>query len=271
MDTENSAAKRARPRSPGYPGITLEQAVSRAQAIYNNEKGGAHFVPLEVIFEHWGYAPKSGGARVAFAALNYFGLLESKGSGPNKSAKLSDRALDILVSEAPDSPRRIKALKDAALAPAIHEEIWKAHPKGLPSEGALRVNLVRERSFTETGAQEFIRQFLDTIKYANLAAGDESAKQGNGKADANGLANRSSKGDGGGRQHPPVGMKEVEIPVPGIQWPTLKIPFPMDEGDWDKMQLMLDAMKPALVKPKSSGEKGKDDANKEGAGDAETS
>ncbi len=50
------------------------------------------------------------------------------------------------------------------------------------------------------------------------------------------------------KQNAPPGMTEVPIPLPGVPWPVLRAQLPMTEETWEALEVMLKAMKPALVK-----------------------
>ena len=163
----------ARARSPNYPGIPLGDAVKRAVTLRGKEKG-RHFVPAEIVLSHWGYSPKSSSGLVALGALNKFGLLEFQGAGADRKARLTDRALQIILD---GSPTRKEAIVEAALAPKIHRELWDEYDGILPNRGTLHYMLVQEKKFTDTGADEFIKQFRATIEYANLDSSDASSEE----------------------------------------------------------------------------------------------
>src|SRR5437870_2499127 len=114
------AHKPKRRRSPSYPAIDLESAIERARELYARE--GRNTAPNEAIMEHMGYSAKSGPGFGVLGALKRFGLLRAEGSG---KSRLSDLALRIILDEREDSSERDKAVKEAALAPAIHREIWE--------------------------------------------------------------------------------------------------------------------------------------------------
>lgn len=158
---------RKRGRSPSYPAINLKIALEKASILYQKE--GKHPTPTSTAMSDMGYSPRSGAGIVALAALKKFGLIEDEGSGPDRVVKLSDLALDIILSPDDDSIEKIQAIQHAALFPPVHSELWKEFDGSLPSSGNLRHNLIRKRNFTDSGANEFIRQFSDTIAFAKLA------------------------------------------------------------------------------------------------------
>jgi hypothetical protein len=162
--------KPKRPRSPGYPGISLREAIEKARVLHGKESRSA--APIEAIYDHWGYAPKSGAGNVAISALKKFGLIEDEGSGQKRKARLSDLGLRIVLDERVDSPEREEAIRRAALLPKIHRDIWEHFGGSLPSDANLRHFLRFERGFTENAAAELIKELHDTVAFAQLDPSD---------------------------------------------------------------------------------------------------
>lgn len=157
-------------RSPGYPGIDLQNALRRAWEFYTQEKRNAANIGVAV--EHWGFKPKSSGGLVAVAALKAFGLLGDTGSGKGRKVQLTELALRILLDKRPDSAERDAAIKEAALRPKIHAALWAKYLADLPSDDNLRHELIFERKFNENAVGDFIREYRETIGYAKLKNSD---------------------------------------------------------------------------------------------------
>jgi hypothetical protein len=251
-DTDNGQAeaqetKPRRERSPNYPGITLETALERAQRLWDREK--TRPARVDLILKYWGYSPKSGGGLVALAALKKFGLIEDEGSGPNRQAKLSGLALRILRDRRPGSVERAEAIREAALFPSIHREIWERFGEaGLPLDEELQFYLEQERGFTEGGAREFIQELRSTLAFAGVEPSDTIP------ADEE---DSGASGDQDQMTQPPATMvnpgagqtqQTVPIPVPVGAWPVLTAPKPMSDEDWEAMLDYLKLMRPAFVK-----------------------
>src|SRR5437899_1309957 len=122
---------RKRMRSPAYPYVNLESALSRARAFYAAEQRNS--APLKIAAKHWNYEEKSSGAAQTAAALISFGLMQDEGTGDKRRLKLTHNALRILLDERAESDERAKLVKDAALAPKIHQELWRRWGPNLPS------------------------------------------------------------------------------------------------------------------------------------------
>ncbi len=162
------AERKKKDRSPSYPAIDLETALERARQLLSKE--GRHYAPISAILQHWGYATKSSGGLLTTAALKKFGLLEDQGSGENRKARITDLAYRILIDDRPNSEQRAALIREAALTPPIHAELWQERgPDGsLPSDVTLRFTLRTERGFTETAASDLINEFRQTIAFAGL-------------------------------------------------------------------------------------------------------
>jgi hypothetical protein len=161
--------KRKRTRSPAYPFINLETAIKRAREFYKEEqRNSAH---LKVAVKHWGYEAKSSGGIQTAAALIAFGLMRDDGSGDRRKLQLTKNAILIILDDRPDSAEREQAIKLAALTPKIHQELWKKFSGRLPSDEQLRHTLLLEwdSPFNENTVIGFIKEFRDTIRFANLS------------------------------------------------------------------------------------------------------
>src|SRR6266849_5617157 len=122
LDQSDDAGKK-RTRSPAYPFINLETALKRAKEFHDQEIRNAASVKVAV--KHWGYEEKSSGGLQTIAALISFGLLKDDGIGDKRKLQLTQNALRILLDQRPDSIERAQLIKQAALAPKIHHELWK--------------------------------------------------------------------------------------------------------------------------------------------------
>jgi hypothetical protein len=156
-------------RSPAFPFIPLNKAIERAETFRVAEGGRPkHFSPLVSACKAWGIGVKTGPGIQTVAALGHYGLFEFQGSGEARYARLTDLAFRILLDKQPVSPERDELIRQAALTPRIHAELWKNWPNGLPSNATLETYLVRDRGFSESGARDLIAQFKETIAFAKL-------------------------------------------------------------------------------------------------------
>lgn len=159
-------------RSPAYPYLNLETAIARARTFYEKEKRNP--APVTVAATHWGYESKSSGATQTAAALISFGLMQDEGTGEKRKLKLTETALKILLDVRSDSTERNELVRQAALAPKVHRQIWTQYPNGISDEN-LKHALVFEWQppFNENSVDGFIKEFRDTIRFAKLVESDK--------------------------------------------------------------------------------------------------
>ncbi len=158
----------AKLRSPNYPAISLPEAVSEIQKIWDEEKRTP--VPADVLSKAMGYTSLSGPVRTKVAALRKYGLLEQQGL----LYKLSDSALHILHAE--DMSERQQALQAAALRPELFRELHASHSEA--SDNALKSHLILHKKFSDAGARQFIKAFRETMSLANPSKAGYDGAQG---------------------------------------------------------------------------------------------
>lgn len=241
------SGKKKRERSPSYPFLSLREAVACATTLWEHEKRNA--VPIPVAASHWGYAAKSSGAFQTIAALKQFGLLTDEGSGEKRHIRLSDSALAILREEHA-SEQWLSHIKSAALRPAIHRELWNRF-KTEASDKNIQTYLVFDRHFAESGAQALIKEYRDTIQFAQLSESDTistSPEQTNGDGGEITMVQTAElppKPATGGQL---ASVREFAVPLPSGAIAAFKIPFPMSEEDFQQYSSLLEAFKTAIVK-----------------------
>lgn len=163
-DAEVQGGGGSKQRGPNFPSISLARALELAQILYDKEKRAAVAGP--VVLGHWGYKnPKSSTATMALAALRSYGLVDYQGAGLNRLVKLSTRALKILLK----TPGRDAELREAALAPKVHGQIWDRYKEdGLPSDEAIRHYLILELDFNDSAVGPFLARLRETFSLAKL-------------------------------------------------------------------------------------------------------
>lgn len=256
--------KRPKGRSPSYPAISLERAILRAEETWERER--QHATSVETIVEAWGYRSLNGPGSLTIAALKKYGLMEEEGSRNDRKAWITDLAVRIL--QHPDDAVRKDAIREAALKPTIHAELWTRYGSDLPSTAALRWELTRALGFTETGADEFIPVYKQTLAFAGLdqepVTQSRSAPildEDHDDADSGEIVlGVSIPTSAAGRQPDAsrpqmVGsdIRTIDVPLPGGRSVGVTGPFPLTEAEWRQMQAVLDVMKPGLVEPDVAG------------------
>lgn len=182
---------------------------------------------------------------------------EDEGSKAARRVKLSDLGLDIAM---PGSPRRDAALQTAALKPPIHRELREQFAEGA-SPNSVRFHLTRDREFTEKAADELIREYQATMKFAGLGDSDPGATDSD---DADTVEDNdlveddfdASQDDAltetqtheRERLTDPT-LRTVTIPMAGTAWVKLQGEFPMSQQAWDQFIATLGALKSGLTDP----------------------
>jgi hypothetical protein len=253
-----STTERKRGRSPRYPALDLEVALSKAQSLFRRE--GRHAVPFEVAARHWGFSPKSSSVLTASAALRAYGLLDDgRSGGQGGKVQLSDLGLKLAADDRAINPARPQLLRQAALNPPIHSELWTKYQGDLPSNDLLEYYLQTERGFTVDGVKTFVRNFRATLQFAGLADGDnmatdvETSEAAEEPSPATGQKNAGAMTDTRSSSKivsPPGSVSPdaaIRVPVARGEWVTITGDFPMPKAKWDKFLEMLTAMEFALV------------------------
>lgn len=192
---QNEDSTKKRTRSPAYPFIDLETAIKRAKSFYDAEKRNP--ASLKVAVGHWNYEEKSSSGWQTAAALISFGLMKDEGTGAKRKLQLTPNAIKILLDERPDSPERAQIIKQMALTPKIHLELWKRWGGNLPSEQQVRYTLTAEWEppFNEKAVDAFIREYKDTIAFAKLTESDKVGSEDGDRTGADGGAYVPKIGD----------------------------------------------------------------------------
>ena len=186
---ENEQAKAGAPskvRGPAYPYLDLPKAIQMVEKLADAKITNKHAVAPEAIYGTWGMGVKSSAARQSLAALKYYGLVEYSGSGRERRVRLTERAMTLALDKNEMSPRRIAALKEAALAPAVFADLYRE--KGgpfLPPGDALALDLKLEKGFDNDSADKAVKHFITAVKLARLDEPDSGSPQSVEDGDSN--------------------------------------------------------------------------------------
>lgn len=146
-------------RSPNYPSIGLQEAISLAKQLWDREKKSQ--VPSEVAARAWGYKGQNGVSRMKLASLKKFGLLEGRGGD---GVRLTDLAMH-LVTYPLDSAEYYEAKNEAARKPELFAEVLQTHPHA--SNENLQAYLITRKGFSASGAKQFVKAFRETVELVN--------------------------------------------------------------------------------------------------------
>jgi hypothetical protein len=260
---ENQDAKKTRKqgkRSPGYPMISLPEAIEKAKILWENDKN--NIIPIEAAHEHLGYKPNTGYAARVTAALKKFDLIFENQDG----IKLTNEAVDLILHE-PTDEQYIKTVIELAFRPPIYEKIYKEYDGQIPSDATLKIKLIKDYEFNPESINDFISGFRKTIEFAKSIEGergdptDEKKKPDEGNDHlVGGILMQGTKETATGKTTNLSGKSIMEIPIPIslTEAVTIRTPYPLTEQAWNQMLNILKAYKPTLV-PTAIGEE-KDEA-----------
>ncbi len=165
--SESDDLKASRTRSPNHPAMSLGAAIAKAALLQG--KYGTAPVPLKIACETIGYSTLNSSANQAVAALKSFGLINVTGAGDSRKISVSPTG-ERIIRNAPD---RAALIRDAAMKPQIHKELWDHFDgKGLPHDDILRNYLLWERDegkFNEEAVDDFIANFRATLDFSGVA------------------------------------------------------------------------------------------------------
>ncbi len=200
--------KKQKHRSPNYPYIGLEDALARTNELVR--VAGISPIRITTAREVWSY--KKGTGNQVVAALDAYKLVNVEGVAEDRMLKITTEARKILDSTS-DSP---ELLKQSALAPTIHTEIWEHYQGVLPPDNrVLREYLVYTKGFNPAYVEKFIEQFRASLAFANVTESDKIA----GKKETPAVTN-------GGQQMQPAQHQTPNFtpppPPPPVQTPNFK-------------------------------------------------
>ena len=153
-----------RDRSPGYPIISLGEALERLAAFE------AHFkrndVAPEKVGEAWGVKAKAYTDRIV-AALRYFGLMDYQGHGEGRRVAVSEQGRTYLRAQQDEIRQAV--IEAAALRPKQIAKYWSEWGPDRPSDAACLDHLILVNSFSDAGAREFLKVYDQTISLLGAA------------------------------------------------------------------------------------------------------
>jgi hypothetical protein len=227
-----NGAKATRQRSPNYPTFDLRTAVERCRTLFGAI--GRHSVGAAVVVQNLGFSAKSSSGLKALAALRAFGLLEDVKEGGDVRVRLSERALDIVVDYSSGQAEWTRAVHAAALAPAIHRELWNRYDRRIPPDDELRRYLVRVREspFNDNSVADVISEFKSTIAFSGLSSDDKIDLDDEQSSDHEGVDVEDSKDDPDRDEKP----KKPNVPKRD-EWAGPVVKFDLPRGNQVEIRL----------------------------------
>ena len=186
QDNKTAPNKQKRERSPNFPFIPLGKALERIKAM--EEKHKQFPTAPETLAGTWSLTPKSSSFLQTISAVKAFGLLEDSGRGAERRLKVSDLARRILV-DAREGPRD-QAIREAATKPKLLREFYAEWGSDRPHDDHCMSVLQLDHKFRQDSAENFLRVFDETFRFAPIGDVDKIADKGE---DANTKENGQSE------------------------------------------------------------------------------
>lgn len=158
MSEEKEKTKQTKDRSVAYPGVPLSEAIDFTAKLRDSLGKGPY--SRDEAAKALGHSKLTGPAARKVAALVHYGLLERTGNTYSQS-QLSQDILKPVSDELKNA-----AVKKAAMRPRLFQKLGKKFGgQALPS--MLQNILIRE-GISEGAADEVVRIFTETMKFAEL-------------------------------------------------------------------------------------------------------
>ena len=168
MTDTKPAAKPPKDRSPGFPFIPLQTVVERLVAF--EQTFGRHDTPANKVGRAWKMKDGSSQAFQTLAALKSFGLMDYRGSGPDRAMFITEDGRMYLRAQQESIKREV--LRRAALKPKLIEKFWHVWGSDRPIDDVCLDDLHFKHGFTQSAAETFLRVYDATISYAGLSDSD---------------------------------------------------------------------------------------------------
>lgn len=246
--------KKKKRRSPNYPRVSLEKALALVGKQHQSD--GLQGIPANIAHNRWGYAANQGRAQLREAALKAYGLIKVVGLSKSRNIQVTELA-DRIIRQHPDCE---KIIKEAALSPPIHREIWEHYEGNLPQDDVLRQFLVWQKGFNDKAVSGFISQFRATISFAKLEKGDIlPIDRGNGQPEQENGPKPQTPNSFGEQMNnvvvtPPASAvagtagpkvlitRDFSIPRKAGRLAVLRLEYPISSQDIDQIRSWLDLM-----------------------------
>lgn len=145
-----------------FPFIGLAKAMDRAQAIFENDKGGKG-LKIPVAFSAWDYSEKSSGGFQTIAALKGYGLLVDEGANDDRSVKLTQKARTYFQSEIED--QRAELASEFASAPPLFAHLLEHWTGEEVADPVARTYLKTEIGLNDQSARAALGIYKDNLRF----------------------------------------------------------------------------------------------------------
>jgi len=159
------------PRGPGYPGVSLGQAINFARKVF--QKNRTNPIDREAAAKDMGFAGITGSSTKALADLSHYGLVDKAGKG---AIRVTQRAVDILYPDPAHPAGKTTALREAAFSPSLFASLRTQFHDGVPSENSLRAYLIRQK-YGSAAIESILTSYTETCRFVQQEVVTESSGQ----------------------------------------------------------------------------------------------
>jgi len=205
------------------PHIGLKDAIEKARIL--KQKANRSSIRFDTAATYLGYSPTSSTASLVLAAMKKFGLIQFERTSEGRSVSLSELGYAIVADSRGSSPDRDKRIREAALLPKAHLELWKEFGAELPDEETLRTYLVMQRCYPDKAANLLIRVYRETITYSGHVARGTLADGADDEAHGELVASDRDSAGESVMEHVQPTPVEFHSPVVAAPVRTLRIPL----------------------------------------------
>jgi hypothetical protein len=233
----------ARKKSPRAPSMPLSEAIDGALKIYSHDR--RHAIPVELAAQHLGYKSANNGTAIkALASIRYFGLL----GRPQEGQLAVEKEVED-YNFAPDPRQKAELIRKWLLTPPVFAEVLSKFADGLPSDAALKFELI-QRGFLPEAAEALVGVLKSSVEFAHYydrpvpAAQAEPPQPGPENA-AEGVSNRGdaiSAASVPTAPSSPQAADRIPVRLSGGRRAFLEIPSPFFEADKQRLKNQIDLL-----------------------------
>lgn len=153
-----------------FPFINLNKALERAQAIFDNDKGGKG-LKVPVAFAAWGYSDKSSGGFQTIAALKQYGLLTDEGANDERVVKLTQDARTYFQTEIDSDKAELRSR--FAGKPSLMAHLLEHWEGGTVDDPVARTYLKTTLGMNEQSTRSALGIYKENLSHTGPKADDK--------------------------------------------------------------------------------------------------
>jgi hypothetical protein len=140
--------------------MPLSEAIDGALKIYSHDR--RHAIPVELAAQHLGYKSANNGTAIkALASIRFFGLL----GRPQEGQLAVEKEVED-YNFAPDPRQKAELIRKWLLTPPVFAEVLSKFADGLPSDAALKFELI-QRGFLPEAAEALVGVLKSSVEFAH--------------------------------------------------------------------------------------------------------